>query len=73
MGRFEVWFRSSSPVTKLLMAISITSGVVVCHRMFYAPYVRRKRYREAEQWANAILEQEENAEYGQDGTNNISY
>lgn len=55
---------------KMLMAISLTSGMVVIHRTYYAPYVRRQRYRQAEEWANMIMEQEE---AGEGGSNNISY
>lgn len=53
------WFRTSSPLVKTLMAVSITSAMVVGYRLFYAPHVNRARYRRAEEWANMIMEQEE--------------
>lgn len=52
----------ASPLAKVLMAVAITSGVVVVYRMFYAPYVKRKRYQVAEEWANKIIEYEEQTE-----------
>lgn len=74
MGRIETWYRSSGPLAKVFMAISITSAFVVCHKMLYAPYVRRGRFKRAEEWANAIIEEEEKAqEMGVESSNNISY
>ncbi|XP_047985508.1 uncharacterized protein LOC125225717 [Leguminivora glycinivorella] len=62
MEAVKRWFSTSSPLVKTLMAVSVTSGLVVVHRLFYAPHVQRKRYRQAEEWANMIIEQEEAAE-----------
>lgn len=68
------WFKNSGPIVKTLMAISITSALVVAHRMVYAPHVRRQRYKRAEEWANIILEQEEISEQtGETFSNNIRY
>lgn len=55
----KVWYNSSSPLVKMLMAVSITSVLVVGHRMYYAPYIKRQRHYRAEQWAQSLLEQEE--------------
>lgn len=70
MEAVKRWFGTSSPLVKMLMAISITSGLVIIHRTTYAPYVKRQKYKQAEEWANMIIEQEES---GEGGTNNISY
>lgn len=72
MKAINRWYKSASPFVKVLTAISITSALVLVHRTIYAPYVKRRRYRQAEEWANMILEQEELKE--EDRTNyNISY
>lgn len=70
MERLSLWFRTSTPIMKMLMAISVTSAVMVVHRTLYAPHVRRQRYRRSEEWANKIIEQEES---GEGGSNNIIY
>lgn len=70
MERISRWIQTSTPLMKMLMAVSVTTIAVVVHRNFYAPYARRQRYRQAEEWANMIIEQEER---GDDGPNNISY
>ncbi|CAH2241078.1 jg13136 [Pararge aegeria aegeria] len=59
MGILKNWFKTSSPMVKVLMAISVTSGVVVINKLYYAPYARRQRHLKSEEWANMILDQEE--------------
>lgn len=59
MGALQRWLHTASPLSKTLMAISATTAFVVGYKYFYAPYARRQRYKEAEEWANFIIEQEE--------------
>lgn len=52
------------------MGISVISAVVVLNKWVIAPHVNKARYKKAEEWANMIIDQEEN---DPDGSNNISY
>lgn len=70
MSPLQRWLQTATPLSKTLMAISITTGLVVTHRWFYAPYVKRQRYKQAEEWANWIIEQEEK---GESENTNITY
>lgn len=66
------WFQTANPLSKTLMGISITTSVVLVYRLWYAPYSKRQRYRQAEEWANMIIEQEEKEE-AERGSTNLSY
>lgn len=59
MDPIRRWFKHSSPLTKVLMAVSITTALYVGNKLWYAPYTRRRKLKEAEDWANFIIEQEE--------------
>lgn len=59
MQAVRTWFKQGSPTVKMLMAISVTTVVVVVHKWVYSPYVKRRRYLRNEEWANAILDMEE--------------
>lgn len=72
MNLIQRWLRTANPLSKTLMAVSITTCVWISYKWWYAPYARRQRYRQAEEWANMILEQEEKEE-SEKGRNNISY
>lgn len=69
MERLSRWFQASTPLVKMLMAVSVTTIVVVVHRNLYAPFRRRQRYRQAEEWADILIEQEEQ---GKNSSNNTS-
>lgn len=59
---------------KAFMAISVISAAVVLNRSVISPYFKRQRYKQAEEWANKIYEQEERVkEGGGSTTNNILY
>lgn len=65
MQAVRTWFKQGSPTVKMLMAISITTVVVVAHKWVYAPYVKRRRFLRNEEWANAIIEMEERQKQGE--------
>lgn len=64
------WFATATLPVKVFMGISVISAVAVLNKWVYRPYVHRQKYRRAEEWAQMIIEQEEN---DPNGTNNISY
>lgn len=59
MDAVKRYFKNSSPLVKMLMAISITSGLIALNKLYYAPYKRRSRLLRAEEWASRIIEREE--------------
>lgn len=64
------WFATANLPVKIFMGISVISAVVVLNKWVVAPHLAKQRYKRAEEWANMIMEQEEN---DPNGTNNISY
>lgn len=66
------FIRQGSPTVKVLMAISVTTVVVVAHRWVYAPFVKRRRYLRNEEWANTILEMEARQERGEPSDENYN-
>lgn len=63
------WFATATLPVKAFMGISVISAVVVLNKWVVRPHMAKQRYKRAEEWANIIIEQEEN---DPDGTNNIS-
>lgn len=59
MNAISRWFKHSSPLAKGLMGVSLISAFYVGNRLLYVPYARRQRHKQAEEWADLIIEQEE--------------
>lgn len=65
MQALRTWFKQGSPTVKVLMAVSITTAVVVVHKWVYSPFVKRQRYLRNEEWANTIIEMEQRQQRGE--------
>lgn len=70
MSVISRFIRTASPTVKALMGISIFTTGYLIHKNFIKPAIRRKKYKEAEEWANMIFEQEEKED---GGTTNLSH
>lgn len=75
MQAVRTFLKQGSPTVKVLMAVSLTTAVVVVHRWVYSPFVKRRRYLRNEEWANAIIEMEARQERGEppDENYNLRY
>nr|BAM18860.1 unknown unsecreted protein [Papilio xuthus] len=59
MNSIKQWLKHSSLLSKMLMGVSITTAVYITNKLWYTPYTRRRKLKEAEEWANFIIEQDE--------------
>lgn len=74
MNPVQKFLATATLPVKAFMAISIISAAVILNKTVISPYFRRQRYKQAEDWADLIFEQEDREnETGVNGTNSISY
>lgn len=65
MQAVRTWFRQGSPTVKMLMAVSVTTVVLLAHRWVYSPFMKRRKYLRNEEWANTIIDMEERHKRGE--------